>query len=90
MANDHHQIYNDHGSYIPCFEKKLIEENREDGYWIEAFQVDNKSPVGLVAYGLGKGQVNFYPNSCTTVEPEKAIPIQKLAGPVAMDQADIT
>ncbi|CAF4114468.1 unnamed protein product [Rotaria sp. Silwood2] len=90
MTNDYHQIYNDRGSYTPCFEKKLIEEKREDGYWIEAFQIDNQSSIGLVAYGLGQGQVNFYPNPCTTVELGKAIPIQKLAGPVAMDQADIT
>ncbi|CAF2560786.1 unnamed protein product [Rotaria sp. Silwood2] len=84
------QLNTDYGSYSPTFEKKLIEENRQDGYWIEAFQIDNQSPIGLVAYGLASGEIKFYQNPSTTKEPEKATLIQKLNGPVAMDQADIT
>ncbi|CAF3709720.1 unnamed protein product [Rotaria socialis] len=90
MATSDYQLSNDNGSYSPFFEKKLIEEKRKDGYWIEAFKVDNQNPIGLIGYGLSCGEVNFYPNPCTTTEPGKAIRIQDLPGPVAMDQADIT
>ncbi|CAF1283973.1 unnamed protein product [Rotaria sp. Silwood1] len=84
------QLNFDYGSYSPTFEKKLIEENRQDGYWIEPFQVDNQSPIGLVAYGLASGDIHLYQNLSTTKEPGQTTLIQKLNGPVAMDQADIT
>jgi hypothetical protein len=90
MPADQGQLYDDNRSPTPYFEKKLIEDKREDGYWIEPFQIDKQSPIGLIGYGLGKGQINFYQNPSATTEPGKATLIQKLEGPVGMDQADIT
>ena len=82
--------YSEYGSYSPSFEKQVIEEHIRDGYWIEAFQPDDQTPVGFVAYGLSNGEINFYPNSFTTTEKIEPILIQKLITPIAIDQADIT
>ncbi|CAF3155670.1 unnamed protein product [Rotaria sp. Silwood2] len=68
----------------------MVEENRQDGYWIEAFQVDNQTLIGLIGYGIKSGEIKFYPNPSTTTKPGNATLIQKLNSPVAMDQADIT
>ncbi|CAM4936751.1 unnamed protein product [Rotaria socialis] len=84
------QVRMNYGSYSPMFEKKMIEENLPDGYWVEAFQVDNKNSVGLVAYGLSSGDIYLYENVSTIKASGKRTLIQKLDGPVAMDQADIT
>ncbi|CAF4856706.1 unnamed protein product, partial [Rotaria sp. Silwood2] len=84
------QLNSDYGSYSPTFEKKMVEENRQDGYWIEAFQVDNQTLIGLIGYGIKSGEIKFYPNPSTTTKPGNATLIQKLNSPVAMDQADIT
>ncbi|CAF2095083.1 unnamed protein product [Rotaria magnacalcarata] len=90
MGTPLNQLNSAAGSYTPIFEKKLIEKDREDGYWIETFQVDSKSPVGLVAFGLGSGDLKLYQNLSTIQEPGKGIFIQNLDVPVAIDQADIT
>ncbi|CAF1088477.1 unnamed protein product [Didymodactylos carnosus] len=68
----------------------MIEEHLKDGYWIEAFQADDETPIGFVAYGLSDREISFYPNSWTTTEKVEPIRIQKLINPIAMDQADIT
>ncbi|CAF1084634.1 unnamed protein product [Adineta steineri] len=84
------QLIGDYGRYSPSFEKKMIEENREDGYWIEAFQAENRGAIELVAYGLNKGEINLYQNPNKTTEPGEPTLIENLDSPVAMDQADIT
>ncbi|CAF3763740.1 unnamed protein product [Rotaria sp. Silwood1] len=68
----------------------MIEEHRNDAYWIEAFQPDDQTPVGFIAYGLARGEVNLYPNPYINTGNTKPILIQKLLTPVAMDQADIS
>ena len=50
------QLTGDYGSYSPIFEKKVIVENLTAGYWIEAFQVDDRTPIGFVAYGIISGR----------------------------------
>ncbi|CAF1185859.1 unnamed protein product [Rotaria sordida] len=90
IGSSHSQFTSDQESYSPTFEKKLIEENRYDGYWIEAFQINKQNPIGLVGFGLNSEDIHFYSNPSTTIQPGKATLIQKLNGPVGMDQADIT
>ncbi|CAF1460644.1 unnamed protein product [Rotaria sp. Silwood1] len=90
IETSHNQLNGDHGSYSPTFEKKLIEENRYDGYWVEAFQFDNQSVIGLIAFGLNSEEINFYQNPSITTQSGNRTLIQKFNGPVAMDQADIT
>jgi hypothetical protein len=51
--------YYDNGSYSPSFEKQVIDGHIKDGYWIEAFQPDDQTPVGLVTYGLSDGEIDF-------------------------------
>ncbi|CAF3065865.1 unnamed protein product [Rotaria sp. Silwood2] len=81
---------NDAGSYSPSFEQQVIEEHLNDGYWIEAFQSDDQTPIGLIGYGLSRGEVKFYSNPHTNIEKVKPILIQKLITPVGMGQADIS
>ena len=64
MTTSLNQSDDDNGSYSPTFEKKIIEENRQDGYWIEAFQVDDQSRIGYrranargnAGFGFGHSQ----------------------------------
>jgi hypothetical protein len=68
----------------PYFERQLIEDRRQDGYWIEAFGIENNAKADLVGYGLNRGEVNWYQNPHWTKRP-----IVKLEGPVGMHYADI-
>ncbi|UJR14494.1 hypothetical protein I4U23_001490 [Adineta vaga] len=82
--------YNDKGSYNPSFERQTIDDDIQDGYWIEAFQSNNHTPIGFIAYGLRHGEIKLYPNPSATIGNIEPIHIQKLLSPVAIDQADIT
>ena len=67
----------------PNFERQLIEDKREDGYWIEAFKtIDERTDI--VGYGLGLGEVNLYKNP---VWKKKLL--AKYPGPVGMHHGDI-
>ena len=78
------------GSYSPIFEKQVITEDIADGYWIEAFQPNDLTPRGLIAYGMLEGEINFYSNPYITREKVDPVLIQKLASPIAMEQVDIS
>jgi hypothetical protein len=68
----------------PYFERQLVEDRRQDGYWIEAFDINNDSKPDIVGYGLNRGEVNWYQN------PDwKKTLITKFIGPVGMHHADI-
>jgi hypothetical protein len=69
---------------IPFFEKVLVEEKRQDGYWIEAMGINDPKRPDLVGYGLGLGEVSWYRNDSW----EKQL-IKKLPAPVGMHFADI-
>ena len=43
----------------PYFERQLIEDHRQDGYWIEVFGINNGSKPDIVGYGLNLGEVYF-------------------------------
>jgi hypothetical protein len=68
----------------PIFERQLIEDRRMDGYWIEAFDINNDSKPDLVAYGLNMGEVNWYKNPGWQKQS-----IEKFIGPVGMHHGDI-
>lgn len=68
----------------PYFERQLIEDHRQDGYWIEAFGINSSSKPDIVGYGLNLGEVHWYQNPDWT----KRL-IAKLNGPVGMHHADI-
>lgn len=68
----------------PYFERELVEDNRKDGYWIEALDINNDSRPDLIGYGLNQGEVNWYRNPDWVKTP-----IVKLDGPVGMHHADI-
>jgi hypothetical protein len=68
----------------PNFEQKIVEDKREDGYWLEAFDVDNDAMPDLMGYGLGLGEVNWYRNP----DWEKQL-IAKLNAPVGAHYGDI-
>ncbi|CAF1077711.1 unnamed protein product [Rotaria sordida] len=84
------QLTGDYGSYSPSFEKQLIEANRDDGYCIIAFQIDDQTPIGLIAFGLTVGEIKFYQNPSITTVPENGTLIQNLSSPLAADTADIS
>ena len=68
----------------PTFERQLVEDHRQDGYWIEALDINNDSKPDLIGYGLNLGEVNWYENPGW-----KKNPIAKFSGPVGMHHADV-
>lgn len=68
----------------PDFERQLIEDRRDDGYWIEAFNIDPDGKPDIVGYGLGQGEVNWYQNPNWHKRR-----IAKYLGPVGMDHGDV-
>lgn len=46
----------------PSFEEILIADNLPDGYWVEAFDVNNDSRPDLVTSGLAVGEIAWYEN----------------------------
>ncbi len=68
----------------PHFERQLVEDRRQDGYWIESFDIDNDSKPDLVGYGLNLGELHWYQNPGW-----KRTTISKFLGPVGMHHADV-
>jgi hypothetical protein len=68
----------------PVFERRLVEDRRSDGYFIEALDVSGDGKPDLVAYGLGAGEVNWYANPTWAKQQ-----IMTLPGPVGMHHADV-
>lgn len=38
---------------IPKFRRELVEDRRQDGYWIEAVNIDNGPNPDIIGYGMG-------------------------------------
>lgn len=68
----------------PHFEPVLVADNLEDGYWLEAVDINGDGKPDLVASGLAIGEVVWYENPSW-----KKHPIAKFPKPVALDQADV-
>ncbi len=68
----------------PYFERQVVEDRRQDGYWIEAFDISRDKKPDIVAYGMNVGEVNWYKNPGW-----KKTQITKYLGPVGMHYADV-
>jgi hypothetical protein len=69
---------------IPKFRRQLVEDRRQDGYWIEAIKANSDSRRDLIGYGMGLGEVTWYRNN----DWKKTL-IAKYLGPVGMHNADV-
>ena len=68
----------------PRFEPQLVDGDIQDGYWIQAVDIDGDGVPDLVTSGLGAGEVCWYQNPGW-----KRRLIHRFSRPVAMDQGDI-
>ena len=68
----------------PTFEHQIVDDQINDGYWIQAADIDGDGRPDLVTSGLGSGEVNWYQNPGWN----KRL-IHKFTRPVSMDQGDI-
>lgn len=69
---------------IPKFRRQLVEDFRQDGYWIEAVNINGDSKPDIIGYGLGQGEVSWYRNN----DWKKTL-IAKYLGPVGMHHTDV-
>lgn len=68
----------------PKFEESLVEGGLQDGYWLDAVDVNGDGKLDLVASGLAVGEIVWYENPGW-----KKRVIGQLSKPVAMDHLDI-
>jgi hypothetical protein len=68
----------------PKFEEVLVEGDLDDGYWLDAVDINGDGKLDLVASGLAVGEMVWYENPSW----DKHV-IGRLAKPVAMDHLDI-
>ncbi|HTU19335.1 MAG TPA: FG-GAP-like repeat-containing protein [Gemmataceae bacterium] len=69
---------------IPFFEPVIVADRLNDGYWIQACDLNGDGRPDLVASGLAVGEVVWYENPTW-----KARPIATFPKPVALDAGDI-
>jgi hypothetical protein len=43
----------------PAFKKVVVEDNLEDGYWIQAVDIDGDGRPDLVTSGLAQGNISW-------------------------------
>ena len=72
------------GMIAPEFEAEVVARDLEDGYWIQAADIDGDGRLDLVTSGLAIGEVVWYRNPDWGRKP-----IATLPKPVALDHADI-
>ncbi|HEX4607979.1 MAG TPA: hypothetical protein VH092_07225 [Urbifossiella sp.] len=75
---------NDGSVPSPFFEKLTLADHQDDGYWIEAVDVDGDGRLDIVTSGLAVGNVVWYENSTW-----KKRPIAKFPLPVAITHGDV-
>ncbi len=68
----------------PVFKREVVDTNRTNSYWVEAFDIDGDGKSDLLGYGLGDSQIYTFRNPTW----EKRL-IAQLEGAVGMDHADI-
>ena len=75
----------------PHFEEILVADKLDDGYWVEAFDVNNDSRPDLVTSGLAVGEVAWYenPGNLTPQSQWTKHIIINLPKPVALEHRDI-
>lgn len=75
---------NDGSIATPFFEKQTLADQQNDGYWIEAVDINGNGKLDLVTSGLAVGQVVWYENPTWKKRLIADFPL-----PVAIDQGDI-
>ncbi|MFD0200671.1 MULTISPECIES: FG-GAP repeat domain-containing protein [Saccharothrix] len=71
------------------FVPHLVDADPQDGYWIQAADVDGDGRLDLVTSGLTTGRVSWYRNPGEPHGPWRKHPIIELDKPVALDCGDI-
>ncbi|MGC9381739.1 FG-GAP repeat domain-containing protein [Streptomyces sp. MH13] len=71
----------------PVFQRSVIDDDPQDGYFLRAVDVDGDGRPDLVASGLTRGQVVWYQNPSWTKRTIVSLGDRK---PVALDAADLT
>jgi hypothetical protein len=75
---------NDWNCIEPKFTSEVVESYRNDGYWLEAVDLNRNGRPDLVGYGLGLGEITYYKNPGWSKQL-----ISSLSAPVGMHHADI-
>jgi hypothetical protein len=76
----------------PHFEKVVVADRQDDGYWVEAVDINNDKKPDLVTSGLTVGKVVWYENQTKTGEERSTWEkhyITTLPKPVALAPSDI-
>lgn len=68
----------------PSFEQVVVEEKLEDGYWIDAVDINGDGRPDLITSGLAIGEIAWYENPSW-----KKHVITRLSKPVALDHTDL-
>lgn len=69
----------------PVFELQVIASGLEDGYWIQAADINGDGRPDLVVSGVAEGQLSWYENPSWTRHD-----IARLHRPVSLDTVDLT
>lgn len=85
MTRDVLTYSNDGSVRVPFFEKATLASDQDDGYWIQAVDVNGNGRLDLVTSGLAEGKVVWYENPTWTKRPIADFPL-----PVAIDVGDIS
>ena len=75
---------NDGSIPAPFFEKVTLASNQDDGYWVQAVDVNGDGRLDIVTSGLAVGKVVWYENPTWAKHVIADFPL-----PVAMDAGDI-
>lgn len=87
MSDQKRDLYtylNDGTTPAPFFEKRALEEESDDGYWISAVDINGNGKLDLITSGLAVGKVVWYENPTW-----KKRLIAEFPSPVAIDYGDI-
>ena len=76
---------NDGSVEVPFFEKLTLADEQDDGYWIQALDVNGNGRLDIVTSGLAVGNVVWYENPTWEKRTIATFPL-----PVAIDVGDIS
>lgn len=76
---------NDGEIKTPFFTKKTLADNQDDGYWIEAVDINGNGKLDIVTSGLAVGKVVWYENPSWIKREIADFPL-----PVAIEIGDVT
>jgi aldos-2-ulose dehydratase/isomerase family protein len=76
---------NDGRLQVPFFSKITLADHQDDGYWIQAVDINGNGRLDIVTSGLAQGKVEWYESPNWTRRTIAEFPV-----PVAVEAADIT